>query len=165
MLLGGVVGSDAWKPAPDLEYLAELSRFDPIVDPPEYIPSIEVDYLNPLAGRVGFLGLNADFPGYTFDQIDLGPDYAGKTVQVRFRLGSDNLYATDGWAIKSVGFAGIKGTPFTSVTLDAGKCAQPTTSKSGGCSTGPGTLGFTTLLLAAAALALRLPRRRRALAK
>ncbi len=54
--------------------------------------------------------------------MDLGATLAGKTVQVRFRIGSDEAASELGWQIDNIGFEGITGTPFPSIKADAQAC-------------------------------------------
>jgi uncharacterized protein (TIGR03382 family) len=115
---------------------------------------------NPLAGRTAFTFQNASYPGFDSFTLNLGKSFAGKTVQLRFRTGSDDYTGWGGWTLKWVSFDGITNSPFTvaATNLDGGKCAAKAGSKSG-CSTGGDGLGAAALL---ALMALALQRRRRA---
>ena len=53
---------------------------------------------NPLAGRPAFNGAS---PGFKRTTIDLTP-FAGETVLVRFRFGTDNNTARDGWYVDDI---------------------------------------------------------------
>jgi hypothetical protein len=118
----------------------------------------------PDAVAIAFVFQSDGYPGFITSSLDLGTAYAGKTVQVRFRVQSDVAVGADGWTIDSVTFGGITNRPFPSLHLDAGKCADGnaggTTAASSGCASG-GTANLTSLLLALGVLALRWPRRRR----
>ena len=77
---------------------------------------------NPLGGRPGFV---ANSPGLV--HTTLVPIVApGNTIQVRFRLGSDQIFGANGWGIDNVAFTGVVETPFDTVVADPG-CIRPTT--------------------------------------
>ena len=119
------------------------------------------DGSNPLADRNAFTYINWDYPGFNTVSIDLGTEYAGQTVRVRFRAGADEATGWGGWTIDRVAFGGITSTPFATLGLDAGACAGEASSKSDdGCATAPGSVNPAFVLLLGAALALRLRRRR-----
>lgn len=63
-----------------------------------YSSAIDPDWDNPLAGRSAFTGYSLK---YQESQIDLAA-FAGQTVQIRFRLGTDSLVSADGWYIDDV---------------------------------------------------------------
>ncbi|MDB4945017.1 MAG: Chitinase [Labilithrix sp.] len=74
---------------------------------------------NPLAGRLGYGGT---LDTLTPVSIDLGNSLAGKTVKVRFRIGSDPASGETGWEIDDIGFAGITNQPFATLVDDASVC-------------------------------------------
>ncbi|MFY1827745.1 myxosortase-dependent M36 family metallopeptidase [Myxococcus fulvus] len=75
-----------------------------------------------LQGRQAIVGTSAGFPNLVAATLNLGTTYAGKTVQLRFRVGTDNATGTTGWAIDNIAFTGITNTPFTSLVADTGVC-------------------------------------------
>ncbi|HZI11220.1 MAG TPA: myxosortase-dependent M36 family metallopeptidase [Myxococcus sp.] len=79
---------------------------------------------NPLAGRRGFVGTTENFPSFTTTTVNLGTAYAGQTVQIRFRIGSDAAVAYTGWVIDDIAFSGITNTPFTGIVADRAVCAN-----------------------------------------
>jgi MYXO-CTERM domain-containing protein len=88
-----------------------------------------VDYdgnLNPLAGRRAIGGSLPGFPAFTNATLDLGTAYAGKTVQIRFRIGTDNAVGATGWVLDDLTFSGITNTPFIKICSDSGACANST---------------------------------------
>lgn len=110
------------------------------------------DYVNPLQGRPAFAGTNPG--GGAFDNVTLsfGTAYAGKTVLLRFRAGSDIGVGAGGFELDDIAFTGITGTPFGTVVPDRHQCTSAgTPPSSSGCST---TGGGPTTLLALLALAL-----------
>lgn len=77
---------------------------------------------NPLVGQQAFTGSSPGYPLFTTSTLNLGSSYAGQTVQVRFRIGSDQASAGAGWELDSIGFTGITNTPFPSLVADRGQC-------------------------------------------
>lgn len=82
------------------------------------LPSI---YGSPLAGRKAFSGVSEGFPEWTHVRADLGR-YAGQTVQIRFRLGTDELVSWWGWALDNIEVQGVASAPFPSLRPDAAQC-------------------------------------------
>jgi large repetitive protein len=78
---------------------------------------------NPLGGRSAFAGQSAGYPSLASATASLGTTYAGQTVMVRFRVGSDQATGGPGWTIDNLSFAGLLNTPFLDVVLDPGPCA------------------------------------------
>jgi hypothetical protein len=77
---------------------------------------------NPLGGRPGFV---QNSPGSV--HTTLTPAVAaGNTVQVRFRIGSDQIFGGDGWVVDNIAFTGVIETPFDTVIGDPG-CVRATT--------------------------------------
>jgi MYXO-CTERM domain-containing protein len=95
---------------------------------------------NVLGDRAGFVGHNMLRPGYEKTTISLGDALAGKTVRIRFRLGTDAASGGDGWDIDEVSFSGIDGKPFPAQVADGGTCTpnDAIVSGGGGCSTSSG---------------------------
>ncbi|MEZ4294321.1 MAG: M36 family metallopeptidase [Polyangiaceae bacterium] len=81
---------------------------------------------NPLANRMGYTDTNSAYPSFEDVKIDLGTSLAGKTFQVRFRIGTDQAASDEGWEIDDVSFEGIAETPFPVVTPDAQSCSPST---------------------------------------
>jgi uncharacterized protein (TIGR03382 family) len=80
--------------------------------------------LNPLAGRRAIVGSSPGFPAFITTTLNLGNTYAGRTVRLRFRLGSDNSVANVGWVLDDLAFSGITNTPFTRICADDGTCGN-----------------------------------------
>ncbi|EPX58683.1 chitinase [Cystobacter fuscus DSM 2262] len=83
------------------------------------------DNLNPLDGRKAISGKSPGFPALIPATLDLGTAYAGKTVRLRFRVGSDINTGADGWLVDDLEFSGITNTPFTKVLEDDNVCVSP----------------------------------------
>ncbi|WP_305849545.1 myxosortase-dependent M36 family metallopeptidase [Pyxidicoccus parkwayensis] len=80
--------------------------------------------LNPLAGRRAITGTTVGFPTFNTATLNLGTAYAGKTVLIRFRIGTDNGAGNTGWVLDDISFSGITNTPFTKICDDSGVCAN-----------------------------------------
>lgn len=68
----------------------------------------------PLRSRRAFVKRNPDYPGFSGSTVDFGTMYAGKTVQIRFRLGTDSSEGAEGWDLDEIRFTGVTNTPFPS---------------------------------------------------
>jgi len=79
---------------------------------------------NPLKGRQAIVGQTKDFPAFITSTLDLGTTYAGKTVRIRFRIGSDNGAAATGWLLDDLAFTGITNTPFTTLAEQPAACVK-----------------------------------------
>ncbi|WNG41521.1 aldo/keto reductase [Archangium violaceum] len=82
------------------------------------------DNPNPLKGRDAFVAKSEGFPTLIPATLDFGTAYAGKTVQLRFRVGSDKNTAATGWWLDDLEFSGITNTPFTSVLEEDNVCVH-----------------------------------------
>jgi hypothetical protein len=84
----------------------------------------------------------------------LGNRLAGKTFQLRFRVGTDANIGGAGWQIDDIAFSGIVGTSFP-ILVPSAAC------KKGGGGGGGGGLGGSTAAALLGALAVLVRRRRR----
>ncbi|CAN5911251.1 hypothetical protein BH11MYX3_BH11MYX3_03770 [soil metagenome] len=122
---------------------------------------------NPLNGRNSYVGSNPAYPATEPVTLDFGTQLAGKTFQLRFRIGSDEAVSAEGWDVDDVAFSGIVGTPFPTQVVDTGSCdpagdEDPDMKGDGDggcCDAGP--LGAANLGAALGVLGLVLRRRRR----
>ncbi|MCE9573865.1 MAG: M36 family metallopeptidase, partial [Deltaproteobacteria bacterium] len=92
---------------------------------------------NVLGGQNGLVGQNPAYPAYDTVMLDQGTTYAGKTVKLRFRIGTDQAAGASGIDLDDLSFTGITNKPFASTVAQAG-C-----SPSGGPDAGPGDPGGT----------------------
>lgn len=90
---------------------------------PAYTGTIELDTGSPLAGRPAFTSMSAGFPALATASVNLGTAYAGKTIQVRFRLGSDMGFSEWGWMVDDIAFTGITNLPFLVPIPDTTPCS------------------------------------------
>ncbi len=89
---------------------------------PGYNGTIVTGGSNPLEGRSAYVATNPSFPGTDPVSLDLGAGFAGQTVQIRFRVGSDASVGAPGWTIDNIAVGGIDNTPFGIVVDDDGVC-------------------------------------------
>lgn len=80
---------------------------------------------NPLAARPAFVGQNPSWPELDDVTVDLGTAFAGDTVRVRFRVGTDAYAGAHGWEIDDVELQGITNTPFSARIDDRASCPAP----------------------------------------
>jgi large repetitive protein len=100
--------------------------------PPDAAPSdASVGEANPLAGRPGFVSESPGFASKTMlaTSLDFGMAFVGKTVKVRFRIGTDEGTGAYGWEIDNVSFGGphfssITNTPFGAIIDNSGICGD-----------------------------------------
>jgi len=85
---------------------------------------------NPLAGRPAFAAESPGFPNsWLTTSLDFGTQFAGKTIKVRFRIGTDEGTGAPGWDIDNVSFGGpqfssLTNMPFGAITNNAGICSD-----------------------------------------
>lgn len=81
---------------------------------PEYGTGLAAGTTNPLGARPAWTGASTGFPSFVTRSLDLGNAYTGKTVVVRFRVGSAGInQSAYGLDIDDLAVTGIEGTPFT----------------------------------------------------
>jgi uncharacterized protein (TIGR03382 family) len=100
---------------------------------PGYTQTLASGGTNPLAGRRAFGGTNPSFPGADTITMFFGTKLAGRTFQLRFRIGSNISTGSTGWQVDDVKFTGIVGTPFPTLVPDGSRCTA------GGSGGGSGT--------------------------
>jgi hypothetical protein len=81
------------------------------------------DDSNVLFDRPGYGSFEPDFPNLVPASLDLsGQGLAGKTVKVRFRVGTDSAVGANGWLVDNIDVQGITNLPFTDFGADAQSC-------------------------------------------
>ena len=100
---------------------------------------------NPLSGRSAYTGRSANYPGFTPLSINLGQAYAGKNIQIRFRVGTDNVGGLPGVEIRNISATGLTSKPFTAVVTSKGVCTivSDTLTSDSNPSTSGGAVNFT----------------------
>jgi hypothetical protein len=111
---GGVIeisddGGASWK---DISLYAD----------PGYTGTLTTSNVNALSQRAAYANQNPSYPAADTVSLDLGTELGGKTVRVRFRIGTDSSVGAEGWSIDNLAFSGITNTPFTAITPDEGLC-------------------------------------------
>jgi hypothetical protein len=86
---------------------------------------------NPLAGRPAFVGRSAGWPAMQPVTLALGTSYGGRTVQLRFRMGSDAVGTGGSWDIDDLAFDGISNLPFVELVSESDPCASVSAGESG----------------------------------
>ena len=79
---------------------------------PGYTGALFVGSDNPIGGRQAYSGVSAGYPARIPVSLDFGMAFAGLTVQVRFRIGTDDAASQIGWSIDDIEVDGITSTPF-----------------------------------------------------
>jgi hypothetical protein len=89
---------------------------------------------NVLAGKRAWGGSSAGFAMGTMNPmtLDLGTKLAGKTVKVRFRIGTDEGTSAAGWYLDDIAFGGITNSPFSKIVDNSGICGDGGASTDGG---------------------------------
>jgi hypothetical protein len=78
-----------------------------------------------LRGEPGFVASSPGYPAASVNQtIDLGTQFAGKKLRVRFRISTDTSGGAPGWNIDDVRFTGLLNTPFFDVVKDRAICVN-----------------------------------------
>jgi hypothetical protein len=96
-----------------------------------YTGKLEKSNSNPLSERQAFTGrssgyLDGDKPGYTTTALELPDAYKGKSIRLRFRIGSDDAAGGEGWDVDELAWTGLRGTPFPTRREHRGKCVGST---------------------------------------
>lgn len=86
---------------------------------------------NALMGRAGYVGRNASWPAMQAVKVDMGTALAGKTIRVRFRIGTDDAAGDFGWELDNIGFQGITNKPFAAVVDKVSGCIAPEPKEAG----------------------------------
>jgi uncharacterized protein (TIGR03382 family) len=77
---------------------------------------------NPLQARKAYGNQSPSFPAVVHGTVNLGAAFAGKTVLIRFRSGSDSGGNATGFLLDNISVSGITNTPFSTVAADGLKC-------------------------------------------
>ena len=77
---------------------------------------------NPLAGRNAFVGTNLASPAFETVNINFGTTMAGKSVQLRFVLATDQAVGATGWEIDDFAASNVSNLPFPLLVADANAC-------------------------------------------
>jgi K319-like protein len=89
---------------------------------PTYNATVNSDRGNPLKGQRAYGGQSALYPAFIKATANLGTTYAGKTVLLRFRIGTDESTGDTGWDLDDIQLEGVVNKPFTTVMNHRGMC-------------------------------------------
>lgn len=93
---------------------------------PGYSGTLEAGTGNTLAGRSAYGGRNSNWPNTNNVTLNFGNQFAGQTIKIRFRIGTDFVVRTpgaQGWFIDSIAVSNAANTPFHTITPDPLGCA------------------------------------------
>jgi hypothetical protein len=93
---------------------------------PGYTGTLALGGDNPLEGRRAFSGTSAGFPALRLLTMNFGTQFAGRSVLLRFRIGTDTNTALAGWTIDNIDVSGITNTPFATVIAEPSTCTART---------------------------------------
>ena len=80
-----------------------------------------------LSGRPAYSGNSSSGPTvFTPVTVNLGTTYAGQSVRIRFRVGTDSGGFAPGVDIRNFTTSGLTNTPFTALVADSGVCPTST---------------------------------------
>ncbi len=85
---------------------------------PGYVGTLSNLAENPLSDRPAYSDKAPFWPDWDTVTLDFQKRFAGETVWIRFRIGSDLAVSAYGWDIDDIQFEGIDNTPFTLVVED-----------------------------------------------
>ena len=91
---------------------------------PSYTMVIDAQGDNPIEGRMAYSGESEGYPAFIQGVANLGTAYAGKTVRIRFRIGTDSVISARGWDVDDLQFEGLVNTPFTTSVPHRGLCTN-----------------------------------------
>ena len=114
---------------------------------PGYNHTLETGGGNVLGGRLTYSGLNTSYPLFNSVTVNLGTAFAGQTVRIRFREGTDNAVGLPGWEIDDIVLSGITNSPFTAVVPFVGCPTQTSVTSSQNPSPGATSVTFTATVL------------------
>ncbi|HIG26586.1 MAG TPA: DUF890 domain-containing protein, partial [Verrucomicrobiales bacterium] len=77
---------------------------------------------NPLTFRKAYGDTSENYPEFLTESFNLGSRFAGRIVQVRFRVGTDPFVFNTGWHIDDMEFHGIVSPPFSAFEGDVTQC-------------------------------------------
>lgn len=90
---------------------------------PGYTGTLSTTAGNPLSGRSAWTQVSPGYPSPVAVTVDLGTAYAGQTIRLRFREGSDVAVGAPGWWVDNVQVTGATSPPFIGLTAETGTCS------------------------------------------
>jgi hypothetical protein len=107
---------------------ASWTDLGPSITSGGYVTALEPG--GPLAGRQAWTGVSAGYPAMITSIVNLGTTYAGQTVRIRFRKGTDYGTGLAGWSIGSLAIENNQGLVFRRLVPDNTPCALVATEES-----------------------------------
>ncbi|WP_394839014.1 M36 family metallopeptidase [Pendulispora rubella] len=104
-------GGATWE---DVEHYVDPGYPHTILDEPTFG--------NALHGRKAFTGTSTGYPNYETKTLNFKKLLAGKTIKIRFRIGTDGAAGAAGWDIDDIKVTGITNLPFPAVTDNKVAC-------------------------------------------
>jgi uncharacterized protein (TIGR03382 family) len=98
----------------------DVTALGAIVTGQAYTGALAAGGGNPLGTRRAFGAISPGNPNYVTSSFNLGTQFAGKVIGIRFRIGTDSNGRADGWEIDNINVQGAAIRPFRS--LLANKC-------------------------------------------
>ncbi|HEX7841663.1 MAG TPA: M36 family metallopeptidase [Kofleriaceae bacterium] len=89
---------------------------------PGYTGALVTNTGNPIGGRQAYSGASPGFPALSPVTLNFGTVFAGLSVMVRFRIGTDAAVSVNGWIIDDVEVDGITSTPFPMLVNEPSTC-------------------------------------------
>jgi hypothetical protein len=80
-----------------------------------------IDPTNPM-DRPAFVNQSAGYPAWVTSTADLGTGYAGKSVMLRFRVGTDPATGAPGWELNQLSLTGVTNKPFPTAAMQPDVC-------------------------------------------
>jgi hypothetical protein len=76
----------------------------------------------PLGGQRAFGGMSPGFPALQPLVLDFGHQLAGRSFQIRFRMGTDFALGIVGWILDDITVRGLVNTPFPTLVAEPSIC-------------------------------------------
>jgi uncharacterized protein (TIGR03382 family) len=92
---------------------------------PGYTGTLGTTSGNSLGGRRAYGRRNAAYPNRNTVSLTFGTQLAGRTIRLRFRIGTDAAAGGGGWEIDDLTFAGLTNTPFPVINAEGATCQAP----------------------------------------
>ena len=89
---------------------------------PGYTGAVAAGGGNPITGRQAYAAMSTGYPALNQVSLDFGKVFAGLSVLVRFRIGTDVAVGAPGWNIDDIEVDGITNTPFPALVTEPSTC-------------------------------------------
>jgi len=89
---------------------------------PTYNGTIVQNDASPISNRPAYVNNNPNYPAFEQVTVNLGTQYAGQNVQIRFRIGCDAASGGEGWYIDDIEFPTISPNVFSTRIVEPEVC-------------------------------------------